>query len=122
MINVRKMLGEEFVETTLNDLREKGHVMYNLKAALSCTGYIFENVEPSYIEQYINEPEDTLFACCYSYLGNKYHLVSIEQFEKILHNQFDYESFLVRKPKFSPQQTFIELFRICYERKKQLEK
>jgi len=120
MYNLREMLGKEFVETTLNDLNEKGHKKCVLKDSLSCIAIIFEWVDKDYIESYINAPNDILFNRCAVYLENRFGLYYASTFDKLfnrINNPFE-----TTKPQISPNDTFVELFRICYERRKQLRK
>ena len=121
-MDLKKLFGEEYIETTIDNLHKQGHTKTNLKNALSCVAYIFENASDDFIEKNINLPRDNFFAHSYTHIAEKKYLFSIPCFERILMAEFNYQNLMVKKPKFSPNDTFLELSRVLFAQKKQLKK
>ena len=120
MYNLRKELGKEFVENTINTLHENGHTLTDLRASLGCIRLFFENVPNEYIELYINAPDDLLFNRCAVYIEKRFGLHYASTLNKLFNRICGI--FENTKAKYSANETFLELFRILYKQKKQLRK
>ena len=124
MMNFKKIFSNDFVETTFDELRKNGHTKYNLDAALRCIKIILEYVDTKIIECNLNATNDDLFYYCRSYIIDKYDTFCLYKFvppfDNVHFNQICYECDSVRKSKYSPNDTFVTLFRICYEHQNKL--
>lgn len=123
-MNYNKILSNDFIETTFAELRKNGHTLSNMKPALRCIKIILEYVDTKYIEHFMNEKDDNLFYYCRSYIIDKYDTFCLNKFvpsfDNVHYNQLCYEYDSVRKSKYSPNDTFVTLFRICYEHQNKL--
>ena len=78
----------------------------------------------STVTTYLNATNDNLFYYCRSYIIDKYDTFCLNKFvppfDTVHFNQICYECDSVRKSKYSPNDTFVTLFRICYEHRNKL--
>ena len=85
---------------------------------------ILEYVDTKIIECNLNATNDDLFYYCRSYIIDKYDTFCLYKFvppfDNVHFNQICYECDSVRKSKYSPNDTFVTLFRICYEHRNKL--
>ena len=124
MLNYKKILSNDFIETTFAELRKSGHTKTDLNAALCCIKIILEYVDTKIIERNLNATNDDLLYYCHMYVLDKYnsicHYKFAPPFENIHYKQMYYECDNIRKSKHSPNDTFVTLFRICYEHKNKM--